>query len=294
MKTLSSFAMSFGARRGAGRAPYRKIVLGALLPALFGLAGEAAAALRVDSFVEGAILPGALAANAAGERISVHHSGSPLQILGGSRRLTLEKLEGAGAVVVSTRDDIGKSALLIANKADARSRVTLTWDGMDALDITQGGINDALVLKVSKAVDRGMNLRIEVSDGVRSSAFSQNLQAGFSGLLQAPFESFSGAVSFVAVDSIEMTVSSDEVGLDAAIEYVEARGTRGNTDMSELSLAGPGAVSATGGNGHVGTFGVRSGEERLARDFLAGGSSLPGAGARADRVETGKDRKSVV
>lgn len=194
-----------------------------LIAAALALASANASALVIDDFNSGLLgFPGVFATGPAGTDTDTQNG----TMIGGSRVIDLEMLEGTGTSVVTVIEiDPGNGVLDIANGTTERSNVTVSWS-FGATDFTDAGQSTGLFLALPNPIDNIMELTTVLHDGTNTSTNFRSFPDNSSGNdFFLPFSSFVNGIDLTAITSLTITITSPNDGLDTQIDLIETRPT---------------------------------------------------------------------
>jgi len=226
----------------------------AAIAALGAFAAAPAHALVIDNFSEGGTTGQSanavagqsdnLSVNTANPVATFNEGGlSSSNTIGGERDTTITHLAGGSISTVEINNAAFPSQIAVGNPPLADSTVVVTWPGMTAADITEGGVNNGFLVEVSF-----IDLNVQVKFDVTSLLYgTRSLTQNFSGASTEFFEfsTFSAGSDsvFTSVDSIVMTLDGP-LAWDAVLDLVET-----NTDVpvpGSLALLGLGLLGMGG------------------------------------------------
>jgi hypothetical protein len=211
------------------------------------LAAMGQGAVLVDSF-NGALNLNIPSGGANPSSISGGNSPGAANVVGGSRGVTFTRTAGNGAEQLNV--DLGGTGYFeFASGSFDTVTAFLQWDGdtnpnslngtgLGGLDLTEGGLNDRLVIyqhadRPTNATNFGaLTLTIYTGAGNRSSYTVNSINTAFIGPfleLEFPFAAFVATLGtgadFTDVGAIELFISGTSApGLDMALDFIASRG----------------------------------------------------------------------
>jgi hypothetical protein len=147
-------------------------------------------------------------------------------VLGGIRRITVEKLTGSpdddGVTKALLQVKTDESLIALSSDNSVQPGFSVLWDGdfddsgsNNYLDLTENGDKNAFQINVTRN-DLGLKLNFDVTkaNNTVASYTSPQIAAGTTGNLTFPFASFSNSSAFQEAKSIRMYSSNEAEDLD--------------------------------------------------------------------------------
>jgi hypothetical protein len=147
-----------------------------------------------------------------------------LDVLGGRRETTLMRdHDGSGGFTRVFLDPVDAHVLFWSNDANVVGELTLRYDGMTALDYTEGGVANAVAFNL-KHTDLNAICDITVESTLKGTGMATvNMPSGLGDVFYVvPFLSFTNAAAFESMDAIEFRFySADVADVDLSIDAIE-------------------------------------------------------------------------
>ena len=147
------------------------------------------------------------------------NDGSSADYLGSSRGITTALASGNGQVQAGV-NTVTPGALDLQNSTTALGKITVDWNNVANVDLTEGGTATGIFMSLPSAIDNTLDVMFTING---TSSLSKSFPDGTSGsAFFFPFASFAPGTTFDDVTSIQ-AMFSGPAGWDAIVNLIDTR-----------------------------------------------------------------------